>query len=126
MFSSRNAATRPLLASSCCLLGSAPRVSLKEVLTDRAPMYPQVLRDLLPWVTHETRRHANCPIESGHARLKARLRSMQGLKRDESAEVIVAGHAFVQNLRRGHYDFGDEVPKLLRCKHAFHRLARVA
>lgn len=45
--------------------------------------------------------------------------------RDE-ARVIVAGHAFVQNLRRGHYDFGGDVPRLLRCKHAFSRLARVA
>jgi len=98
----------------------------EEVVTDRAPMYPQVLRDLLPWVTHDMRRHANCRIESDHARLKARLKPMHGLKQDRSAGVIVAGHAFVQNLRRGHYHFGDDVPRLLRCKHAFSRLTRVA
>ncbi len=39
-----------------------------------------------------------------HGRLKARLRPMRGLKQDRSAEVIIAGHALVQNLRRGHYE----------------------
>ena len=29
---------------------------------------------------------------------------MRGLKRLRSARVICAGHAFVQDLRRGHYD----------------------
>jgi transposase, IS6 family len=31
---------------------------------------------------------------------------MRGLKRLRSARVISAGHAFVQNLRRGHYELG--------------------
>jgi hypothetical protein len=31
---------------------------------------------------------------------------MRRLKRDRSAAVIIAGHAFVQNLRRGHYELG--------------------
>jgi transposase, IS6 family len=34
---------------------------------------------------------------------------MRGLKRDRTASVIVAGHAFVQNLRRGFYDLGTDV-----------------
>jgi hypothetical protein len=34
---------------------------------------------------------------------------MRGLKRDRTASVIVAAHAFVQNLRRGFYDLGTEV-----------------
>lgn len=38
-----------------------------------------------------------------HGRLKARLRPMRGLKRLRSTRVISAGHAFVQNLCRGHY-----------------------
>jgi transposase, IS6 family len=33
---------------------------------------------------------------------------MRGLKQDRSARVIVAGHAFVQNLRRGHYELAIE------------------
>jgi len=67
----------------------------EEVVTDRAAVYPQVLRDLLPWVTHETGHHANCPIESDHARLKARLRPMHGLKNDQSAEVIVGSALWI-------------------------------
>ena len=39
-------------------------------------------------------------------RLKSRLRPMRGLKRLRSAQVISTGHAFVQNLRRGHYELG--------------------
>ena len=31
---------------------------------------------------------------------------MRGLKRRGSARTIAAGHAFVQNLRRGHYEPG--------------------
>jgi transposase, IS6 family len=35
---------------------------------------------------------------------------MRGLKQDHSASVIVAGHCFVQNLRRGHYELAVEKP----------------
>ena len=31
---------------------------------------------------------------------------MRGLKRDRTAAVIITGHAFIQNLRRGHYELG--------------------
>ena len=33
---------------------------------------------------------------------------MRGLKTDRTASVIIRGHAFVQNLRRGHYELGAE------------------
>ena len=42
-------------------------------------------------------------------RLKARLRPMRGLKQFHSAARIAAGHAFVQNLRRGHYELATNV-----------------
>jgi len=50
---------------------------------------------------------------------------MRGLKRDRTARVIVAGHAFVQNLRRGHYDLGTDVPSASRLADAFAELALV-
>jgi hypothetical protein len=34
---------------------------------------------------------------------------MRGLKRLRSTQVISAGHAFVQNLRRGHYELGVDI-----------------
>ena len=57
------------------------------------------------------------------ARLKARLRPMRGLKRFRSAARIAAGHAFVQNLRRGHYELATDVPPQLRLATAFTELA---
>ena len=33
---------------------------------------------------------------------------MRGLKTDRTASVVIRGHAFIQNLRRGHYEVGSE------------------
>ncbi|RGC65246.1 hypothetical protein C5N14_29780 [Micromonospora sp. MW-13] len=50
---------------------------------------------------------------------------MHGLRTDPTAQVIIAGHAFMQNLRRGHYEIElDSQPKL-RVASAFSELARV-
>jgi IS6 family transposase len=95
-----------------------------EVVTDRAPAYVRVIEDLLPAAWHHIERYANNPIECDHGRLKARLRPMRGLTRQRSARVICAGHAFVQNLRRGHYELGVEVPANQRVVAAFTELAR--
>jgi transposase, IS6 family len=57
------------------------------------------------------------------ARLKARLRLMRGLKRRRSARIISAGHAFVQNLHRGHYELATDVPANHRICQAFDQLA---
>src|ERR1700730_11585110 len=79
-----------------------------EVTTDRAAIYPPVLDELLPGAFHNMEKYANNPIEEDDGRLKARLRPMRGLKTDRNAGVIAAGHAFIQNLRRGHYQRGIE------------------
>jgi transposase, IS6 family len=62
-------------------------------------------------------------IEADHGRLKARLRPMRGLKRVASARTISAGHAFVQNLRRGHYELTVDLPARDRVLIAFDELA---
>ena len=31
---------------------------------------------------------------------------MRGLRTVQTAQVVIAGHAFMQNLRRGHYELG--------------------
>ena len=36
--------------------------------------------------------------------------------------MIAAGHAFVQNLRRGHYELATEAPAQLRLAEAFSEL----
>lgn len=49
---------------------------------------------------------------------------MRGLKQLRSAQVISAGHAFVQNFRRGHYELGIEEPMTMRVMAAFTELTR--
>jgi transposase-like protein len=102
-------------------LGQAPRPA--EVSTDRAQAYPRVLDELAPAAWHVMEKYANNPIEADHGRLKSRLRPMRGLKRLQSARVISAGHAFVQNLRRGHYELGVEESPARRVAAAFTELA---
>ena len=48
---------------------------------------------------------------------------MRGLKRLASARTIAAGHAFVQNLRRGHYELGIDGPRGPQVVAAFTELA---
>ena len=101
----------------------ATKVTPTEVVTDRAATYPIVMEDLLPAAWDRTEQYANNHVEADHGRLKARLRPMRGLKQDHSARVIIAGHAFVQNLRRGHYELAVEVPVGQRPTVAFDDLA---
>jgi transposase-like protein len=101
------------------------RIAPGEVTTDRYRAYPRVLDDLLPAAFHDMKAYANNPIETDHGRLKARVRPMRGLKRDRTARVIIAAHAFVQNLRRGFYDLGTDVPPSARLADAFAELALV-
>jgi IS6 family transposase len=94
-----------------------------EVTTDRAPAYPRVLDELMPSACRVVEQYANNPIEADHGRHTSRLRPMRGLKRLRSARVISAGHAFVQNLRRGHYDLGVDVDQQHRLGVSFTELA---
>ena len=93
--------------------------------SDQAPVYPAVLEELLPAAWHRTDRYANSRIEADHSRVKARLRPMRGLKQDRTAGVVIAGHAFIQNLRRGHYELAVEEPANRRLTIAFDELALV-
>ena len=84
-----------------------------------------MLEELAPAVWHRTDQYANNRIEADHGRLKARLRPMRALKQDHSAKVVNAGHAFIQNVRRGHYELAVEVPANRRVAVAFDELAMV-
>jgi hypothetical protein len=48
---------------------------------------------------------------------------MRGLRTDRTAQVVIAGHAFVQNLRRGHYEMAVDVPSVERVATAFTELS---
>jgi transposase-like protein len=99
------------------------KVKPSEVVTDAAAVYPAVLDELVPQAWHHVEPYENNPIEADHSRLKHRLRAMRGLRTDRTAQTIIAGHAFVQNLRRGHYELGLDTPPALRVAAAFTELA---
>jgi transposase, IS6 family len=103
----------------------ATKITPVEVVTDQAPVYLAVLEEFLPAAWHRTEQYANNRVEADHGRLKARLRPMRGLKQDRSARVIIAGHAFIQNIRRGHYELAVEAPVNRRVAVAFDELALV-
>jgi len=97
-----------------------------EVTTDLAAPLLRVVDELLPEVVHDTEQYANNRVENDHGRLKARLRPMRGLRTDRTASVVIRGHAFIQNLRRGHYELGVEASEeCLRVAAAFDELADV-
>ena len=99
------------------------KVRPSEVVTDAAPVYPAVLDELIPSARHHIERFANNPIETDHGRLTHRLRAMRGLVTDRTARRLSPGHAFIQNLRRGHYELGIDIPPALRVAAAFSQLA---
>jgi transposase-like protein len=94
-----------------------------EVTTDKAGPYLRVIDELVPAAAHVTEQYRNNRIEADHARLRARPRPMRGLKQLRSAARIAAGHAFMQNLRRGHYELATNAPAHLRLAEAFTELA---
>jgi transposase-like protein len=102
---------------------SALKVTPSEVVTDAAAVYPAVLDELIPSAWHHVEQYANNRIEADHSRLKQRLRPMRGLRTDKTAQVIIAGHAFMQNLRRGHYELAVDAPPATRFAAAFAELA---
>jgi IS6 family transposase len=96
----------------------------EEVTTDLAPSLLRVVDELMPDAMHDTAQYSNNRIENDHGRLKARLRPMRGLRTDRTASVVIRGHAFVQNLRRGRYELGVEaLDRRLRVATAFDELA---
>jgi IS6 family transposase len=98
-------------------------VTVKAMTTDRAPAYLRVLDEQVPAARHVVEQYPNNPVEADHGRLKAWLRPMRGLQRFRSAQTLAAGHAFVQNLRRGYYEIATDEPAHDRLRLAFDALA---
>jgi len=96
-----------------------------EVTTDRAHALARGISDLLPAALHDTTHYAYNRVEADHGRLKARLRPKRGLEQDRIASVVIRGHAFIQNLRRGHYEPGVDALPGLTLAAAFDELALV-
>jgi IS6 family transposase len=67
-----------------------------EATTDRAPVYPRLIADLVPAARHVLQQYSGNAVEADHGRLKVRLRPMRGPKTIRSLRTVAAGHAFVQ------------------------------
>ena len=113
------AAARRFFARSLRMLKVIP----SEVVTDAAPVDPAALEELVPAAWHHVEQYANNPIEADHGQLKRRLRPMRGLQTDRTAQVVIAGHAFLQNLRRGHYGLAVDITPAERVAARFTEVA---
>lgn len=60
------------------------KVRPSEVVTDKAPVYPRVIDELVPAAWHHVEQYENNRIEADHGRLKHRLRPMRGLRTDRT------------------------------------------
>ena len=47
---------------------------------------------------------------------------MRGLKTQRTASLVIRGHAFVQNVRRGHYELPVDATRVFRLATAFDEL----
>jgi len=93
-----------------------------EVITDRAPALANAIEDLVPAALHNTGQYENNRVECDHGRLKARLGPMRGLKSHRTESGTIQGHAFVQNLRRSHYELAVDYDALFGLATAFDEL----
>ena len=93
-----------------------------EVVTDPAPALANVIEELVPAAWHITGQYQNNRVECDHGRFKARLRPMRGLKTHRTASKVIRGHAFIQNLRRGHYELAVDATRVFRVVTAFDEL----
>ena len=99
----------------------AAHLTRAEVITDRAPALANVIQ-LWSRGVPQHRPVREQPVRCDHGRLNARLRPMRGLKTDRTASVVIRGHAFIQNLRRGHDQLGVEVAPVFRLATAIDEL----
>ena len=92
------------------------------MVTDRAAALAKAIDGLTPESLHTTIQYANNRVEADHGGLKARLRPTRGLKRNRTANLVIKGYAFIQNLRRSRYDIADETAAQRRLTRAFDEL----
>lgn len=111
------ASTRAFVATSAL----ARRIAT-EVIADRGAALANATPDLIPAAFHDAGQCESARCEAGHGRLKARLRPVRGLRTDRTVSVVIRGRAFVQNVRRGHYELGVEASPVFRLAAAFDEL----
>jgi hypothetical protein len=85
-----------------------------EVTTDWVELYPRVLDELAPGclALYEGLRHQ--PNGSRPRAAEAAPATGAWPERDKSVRIIIAGQAFIENIRRGHYELGVDGGAILQ------------
>ena len=91
--------------------------------TDKAGPYLRVLDELVPAAAHVTEQYGNNRIEADHGSVEGSAAADARTQTPPVGRRIAAGHAFVQNLRRGHYELATDASPPLRLATAFTELA---
>jgi IS6 family transposase len=110
-------------AGACFARALAVGVRPTQVTTDRAPSYPRVLDEYVPAALHSVEQYANKSRRSQSRPAESLATADAGTERFRSAQTLAAGHAFVQNLRRGHHEIATDEPAHDRLRIAFDALA---
>ena len=71
-----------------------------RLVTDKLGSYRVAHRDLMPLVTHDTRRYANNRAEVSHQPTRHRERQMRGFTSSDHAQRFLHVHGVIQNLFR--------------------------
>ena len=71
-----------------------------RLVTDKLGSYRVAHRDLMPLVTHDTRRYANNRAEVSHQPTRQRERQMRGFTSSDHAQRFLHVHGVIQNLFR--------------------------
>jgi hypothetical protein len=72
------------------------------VFNDRAPALAKVIEDLVPAGWHNIGQYENNRVECDHGEAEGTAPADAGLEDGANGERGGPGHAFAQNLRRGH------------------------
>ncbi len=100
------------------------RVTPQRVITDKATCYPPALRNVLPPVAHRRSKYVTNGLERDHQHFTQRVYPMRRFKQAVSADIMVRGHALMQNLRNGLSRLTAHVPRQLRLAAAWSQLAQ--
>ena len=71
-----------------------------RLVTDKLGSYRAAHREVMPLVTHDTRRYANNRAEESHQPTRQRERQMRGFKSPDQAQRFLHVHGLIQNLFR--------------------------
>jgi len=111
-------------ATRCCSSGLSVRQGGRRWRS--SPMARRCLRSC--WKSSHSGVASNRAVRQYPRRVRPRPPQVEAAtdarpQRDHSARVVISGHGFVQNVRRGHYELGVQEPPRRRVAVAFAELA---